>query len=204
MQVSASEVKELRDRTGAGFMDCKEALQEANGDMEKALLYLRQRGLSKAQRKVERAATEGVVASYIHHGSRVGVLIEVNCETDFVARNSEFQQLVKELAMQVAASRPRWMSREDVPSEELDKEREVLTLQAKGTGKPDAVVEKMVAGRMEKFFKENCLMEQPFIKDPEIDVAGHVRGIIAKLGENIVVRRFERYELGESLPQASA
>ncbi|MFQ6111245.1 MAG: translation elongation factor Ts [Nitrospinota bacterium] len=199
MQVSASEVKELRDRTGAGFMDCKEALQTAQGDMEKALLYLRQKGLSKAARKAERAASEGVVASYIHPGSRVGVLLEVNCETDFVARNSEFQELVKELAMQVAASKPRWVSREDVPSQALEREKEFLTLQARETGKPDAIVEKMVAGRMEKFFKENCLMEQPFIKDPDTDVASHIKGFMAKLGENIVVRRFERYELGESL-----
>jgi len=197
--ISASQVKELRERTGAGMMDCKKSLTETNGDMEKAIEYLREKGLAAAAKKAGRIATEGLVESYIHGGGRIGVLIEVNCETDFVAKTDEFKELVKDLAMQVAAASPQYVSREEVPQEVIEKEKTILRAQALNEGKPEKIVEKMVEGRIEKFFKEVCLLEQPFIKDPDKSVNDLVTEKIAKIGENIKVRRFVRFELGEGL-----
>ncbi|HHP50913.1 MAG TPA: translation elongation factor Ts [Moorella mulderi] len=197
--VSAAQVKELRERTGAGMMDCKRALEECGGDMEKAIEYLRKKGLATAAKKAGRVAKEGLVHAYIHGGGRIGVLIEVNCETDFVAKTEEFRQLVHDLAMQVAASRPEYISREDVPEEVINKEKEILTAQALAEGKPQNIVEKIVEGRLEKFFKEVCLLEQPFIKGMEKTVKDVITEAIARLGENIVVRRFARFEVGEGV-----
>lgn len=197
--ISAQQVKELRETTGAGMMDCKKALVETNGDMEKAVDYLREKGLAAAAKKSGRIAAEGIVESYIHGGGRIGVLIEVNCETDFVAKTPEFHSFVRDLAMQVAASNPQYLSRNDVPAEILDHEREVLKAQALNEGKPVKIIDKMVEGRVEKFYKEMCLLEQAFIKDPDQSVTDIVNAQIAKIGENIVVRRFVRYQMGEGL-----
>ncbi|MBO8137067.1 MAG: translation elongation factor Ts [Desulfotomaculum sp.] len=198
-EVTAKMVKELRERTGAGMMDCKKALQETNGDIDKAVDYLREKGLSKAAKKAGRVTAEGLVESYIHGNGRIGVLVEVNCETDFVAKNEEFKQLVKDIAMQVAAARPEYVRREEVPEEVIAKEKEVLKAQALNEGKPEHIVEKMVEGRLEKYFKEVCLLEQPFIKNPDVTVQQLVTEKIAKIGENISIRRFTRYELGEGI-----
>lgn len=197
--VSANDVKELRERTGAGMMDCKRALVEANGDMEKAAVILREKGLAKAAKKSDRIASEGLVVSYIHGNGKIGVLLEVNCETDFVARNEEFQTLCHDIAMQVAAAKPEFVSREEVPEEEIEKEKAILRAQALNEGKPEKIVEKMVEGRLEKYFQEVCLLEQPFIKDQDVTVQDIVKEAIAKLGENITVRRFARFVLGEGL-----
>ncbi len=199
MDVSAKAVKELRERTGAGMMDCKKALVETGGDLEKAIDHLREKGLAAAAKKAGRTASEGLVESYIHGVGKIGVLIEVNCETDFVAKTDEFRSFVRDLAMQVAASRPSYVSREEVPAEVIDKEKSILRAQALNEGKPEKIVDKMVEGRIEKFYKENCLVEQPFIKNPDVSVQDVIREAIAKLGENIVVRRFVRFELGEGL-----
>lgn len=196
MGVSAKLVKELRERTGAGMMDCKKALVETGGDLEKAIDFLREKGLAAAAKKAGRTASEGLVESYIH-GGKIGVLVEVNCETDFVAKTEQFRTFVRDLAMQVAAARPGYVSREEVPAEVVDKEKSILRAQALHEGKPEKIVEKMVEGRIQKFYKENCLVEQPFIKDPDISVQDVITDTIAKLGENIVVRRFVRFELGE-------
>jgi len=196
--IDASMVKQLRERTGAGMMECKKALAETGGDMEKAVDYLRERGLAQAAKKATREALEGIVDAYVHLGGRIGVLIEVNCETDFVARNEEFRSLVHDLAMQVAAQRPLYIRREDVPAEVVEKEREIQRTRALEEGKPAAVVDRIVAGRMDKFFQEICLMEQPFIKDEDMTVEELVKQKIAKIGENITVRRFVRFEVGES------
>lgn len=198
MAISAGLVKELRERTGAGMLDCKKTLEEANGDIEKAIDLLREKGLSKAAKKAGRIASEGIVDSYIH-GGRIGVLIEVNTETDFVAKNEDFKVFVRDMAMQVAASSPKYVSIEDVPEEEIEKEKEILRQQALNEGKPEHVVEKMVEGRIDKYFKEICLLEQPFIKDPDIVVKNLLAEKIAKIGENIKIRRFVRYEVGEGL-----
>lgn len=198
-EVTAEMVKELRDRTGVGMMDCKRALTETKGKMEEAIDYLREKGLAAAAKKAGRIASEGIVEAYIHGGGRIGVLIEVNCETDFVAKTSEFRSLVRDLTMQVAASRPEYVQREDVPPEITAREKEVLTAQALHEGKPVKIVNKIVEGRLEKFFKNNCLLEQQFIKNPDITVQQLITEHIAKLGENINVRRFTRYELGEGL-----
>ncbi|RMG19861.1 MAG: translation elongation factor Ts [Deltaproteobacteria bacterium] len=198
-QISASLVKQLRDQTGAGMMDCKKALTETGGDIEKAVDWLRQKGISKAAKKAGRAATEGKVASYIHAGGKIGVLIEVNCETDFAAKNEQFQQLVKDLAMHIAATNPLAVRREDLDPSILDKEREIYRAQALEEGKPEKVVDKIVEGRLEKFVKEQCLLEQPFVKDPDKTVGELVQEAIATIGENIQVRRFTRYVLGEGL-----
>lgn len=195
--ITPEQVKELRAKTGAGIMDCKKALTETNGDMEKAIVILREKGLAKAAQKQSRSATEGIIESYIHGNGRIGVLVEVNCETDFVARNEEFRNLAKDLAMQVAASNPKYLSREDVPAEVIEKEREILRAQAINEGKPEKVVDKIVDGRMEKFFEENCLLEQPFIKDPDKKVSQLIMEKIAVIGENITVSRFVRFERGE-------
>ncbi|CAB3392456.1 translation elongation factor Ts [Kyrpidia spormannii] len=199
MAITAAQVKELRERTGAGMMDCKKALTDAEGDMDKAIQLLRERGLAAAAKKAGRVATEGLVEAYIHGGGRIGVLVEVNCETDFVANTDEFRSLVKDIAMQVAASRPEYVRREEVPAEVIEKEKSIYRAQAEAEGKPAAIVERMVEGRLEKFYKEACLLEQPFIKNPDITVEQLVKEKISKIGENISVRRFSRFELGEGL-----
>jgi elongation factor Ts len=197
--ISAAMVKELRERTGAGMMDCKKALAETGGDIEKAVDYLREKGLAAAAKKAGRIAAEGMVESYIHGGGRIGVLVEVNCETDFVAKTDEFKALARDIAMQIAASKPEYVRREDVPGEVVTREKEVLAAQAANEGKPEKIIQKMVEGRVDKFFKEICLLEQPFIKDPDMNVQQLITAKIAKIGENISVRRFVRYELGEGL-----
>jgi elongation factor Ts len=196
MTISAELVKELRQKTGVGFMECKSALAEAGGDLEEAVVILRKRGLASAASKVGRETKEGLIGSYIHNG-KIGVMVEVNCETDFVARNADFQSLVKDIAMQIAASEPRFVRREDVPEDLLRREREIYLEQARATGKPEKVLEKIVDGRMEKFFSETCLLEQPFIKDPEMAVKDYLASYIQKIGENMQVRRFVRYRVGE-------
>lgn len=198
-EITAKSVAELRARTGAGMMECKKALTEVGGDLDKAVDYLRERGLAQAAKKAGRVAAEGIVDSYIHGGGRVGVLIEVNSETDFVARNDDFRNLVHELALQVAAARPQYVRREEVPEAVVQHEREIYTAQALNEGKPAHIAEKMVAGRLEKFYKETCLLEQPYIKDPDKTVQQIVTDAIARIGENISVRRFVRYEVGEGL-----
>jgi len=197
--ISASLVKELRERTGAGMMDCKKALVATDGDIEKAIDELRTKGLAKAAKKAGRVASEGVVSSYIHGGGRIGVLVEVNCETDFVAKTDEFKQLAYDIAMQIAASSPSFVKREEVPEDIINHEKSVLKAQALEEGKPEKVVEKMVEGRLEKYYKENCLLEQPFIKDPDKTVEQLVNENIAKIGENISIRRFARFEVGEGI-----
>lgn len=198
MSIKASQVKELRERTGAGMLDCRNALVETDGDIEKAVNLLREKGLSQAAKKSSRIAAEGLVDSYIH-GGRIGVLIEVNTETDFVAKNDEFKEFVRDLAMQVAAANPRFISREDVPEEEVEKEREILVHQVVNEGKPEHVADRIVEGRLGKFYEQICLLDQPFIKDPSITVKDLLNEKISKIGENIVIRRFTRYEVGEGL-----
>ena len=199
MAVSASDVKALREATGAGMMDCKKALTEADGNMEKATEILREKGLAAAAKKSGRIAAEGVVASYIHMGGRIGVLVEVNCETDFVAKTDQFQGFVRDIAMQIAASNPLYLSSEEVPQDTIDKEKEILRIQAINEGKPEKIVTNMVEGRIKKYFKEVCLLDQPFVKDPDKSIADYVKEQIAALGENITIRRFTRYEMGEGL-----
>lgn len=203
MAISAAQVKELREKTGAGMMDCKKALTEANGDMEKAIEILREKGLAAAAKKAGRVATEGLVEAYIHAGGRIGVLVEVNCETDFVAKTDEFRSFVRDIAMQIAAMNPKYVKREEVPAEEVNKEREILRTQALNEGKPEHIVDKMVEGRLEKYFKEVCLLEQPFIKDGDKTIEQIVKETIARIGENISVRRFVRFELGEGIEKKS-
>jgi elongation factor Ts len=198
MEVSATLVKDLREKTGAGMMDCKKALAETGGNLEKAVDYLRQKGLAAAAKKADRIATEGAVAAYVHPGSKIGVLVEVNCETDFVARTSEFQSLLKDVAMQVAAANPSFVRREEVPAEQLEKEKSIYRQQALESGKPEKVLDKIVEGKIERFYSENCLLEQAYIKDPDKKVLDIVNEAVARLGENIQVRRFARYHLGES------
>jgi len=198
-EVTAQMVKELRERTGAGFLDCKKALEEANGNMEEAILILRKKGLAKAEKKVGRQTADGLIGSYVHAGGKIGVLVEVNCETDFVARTDDFQTLVKEIAMQIAAMNPKYISPEDVPIEVLEREKEILREQVIKTGKSGPVVEKIVEGKLKKFFEENCLLEQPYIRDPNLMVKELIAQAIAKLGENIRVRRFVRFQLNEPL-----
>ncbi|GAB6157609.1 translation elongation factor Ts [Desulfotomaculum varum] len=198
-EISASMVKELRERTGAGMMDCKKALAEVGGDMEKAIEFLREKGLAAAAKKAGRIAAEGIVEAYIHGGGRIGVLVEINCETDFVAKNEDFRALAKDIAMQIAASKPEYVRREEVPADTIEKEREILRAQALNEGKPEKIVEKMVEGRIEKYYKEVCLLEQPFIKDGDKTVQQVINEAIAKIGEKIDVRRFTRYEMGEGL-----
>ena len=200
---TAQDVKELRERTGCGMMDCKKALTETNGDMDKAVEFLREKGLATAAKKASRIASEGLVDCYIHDGGRIGVMIEVNSETDFVAKNAEFKQLVHDLAMQVCVNSPAYVRREEVPADVINHEREIIRAQALNEGKPEKIVDKMVDGRIEKYFKEVCLMEQPFIKDPDITVSDLVTSKIATIGENITVRRFVRFERGEGLEKRS-
>lgn len=199
MNISASMIKELRERTSAGLNDCKKALTEMNGDMEKAADYLREKGLAAAAKKAGRIASEGIVEAYIHGGGRIGVLVEVNCETDFVARNDVFHSFVKDVAMHIAATNPLYVSKEDVPAEDIEKEKAVLKAQALNEGKPEKIVDKMVEGRISKFYENYCLLEQPFVKDPEKTVGDILNGLIATIGEKITVRRFVRYEKGEGL-----
>jgi len=204
MEINAALVKELRERSGAPMMECKAALVQAQGDLEGAHRILRQRGQATAAKRSAKATSEGVVGSYIHGGGRIGVLVEVNCETDFVARTADFQTLVKDLAMHIAASDPRFVDREEVTEKVLAEEREIYRQQAKATGKPDAVVEKIVAGKMEKYYQEFCLLEQAFVRDPNVSVRDVINGIIAKTGENIRVRRFVRFVLGQGDARSAA
>jgi elongation factor Ts len=199
MSISASLVKELRERTGAGMMDCKKALAENGGDIEKAVTYLREKGLAAAAKKAGRVAAEGLIESYIHGAGRIGVLVEVNCETDFVALTDDFKGLVRDIAMQIAAAKPEFISREEVPAEILEKERDILRAQAINEGKPEKIADKMVEGRIEKYYKDVCLLEQPFIKDTNFTIQQLLTEKIAKIGENISIRRFARYELGEGI-----
>ncbi|HHV77164.1 MAG TPA: translation elongation factor Ts [Syntrophothermus lipocalidus] len=196
-------VKELRERTGCGMMDCKNALVEAGGDLEKAIEVLRSKGLAKAAKKAGRVASEGLVEAYIHLGGRIGVLVEVNCETDFVAKTNEFKQLCRDIAMQIAAARPEFVTRDEVSPEIIEREKRILRQQALNEGKPEKVIEKMVEGRMEKYFKENCLLEQVFIKDQDKTIQEVVNEYIVRLGENITVRRFARFEVGEGIEKKS-
>ncbi len=199
MSITAQMVKDLRERTGAGMMDCKTALTETGGDMEKAIDLLRKKGLAAAAKKSGRVAAEGTVSSYIHAGGKIGVLVEVNCETDFVARTEEFLDLVKDIAMHIAAADPRYASREEVRPEDLDREREIYREQALASGKPASVVDKIVDGKVSKFYAETVLVEQPFIKDPDVTVGELIVRKVAKIGENIRVRRFVRFKLGEGI-----
>jgi elongation factor Ts len=199
MMITAEMVKELRTLTGAGMMDCKKALLETGGDKEKAINFLREKGLAKAAKRAGRIAAQGVVDSYIHLGGKVGVMVEVNCETDFVARNEEFRAFARDICLQVAATNPAYLSREDVPEEVIENEKEILRRQAANEGKPEKIIDKIVNGRIEKFFQENCLMEQPFIKDQDKAVKDLLTEKIAKIGENIIIRRFVRFEMGEGL-----
>jgi elongation factor Ts len=201
--VSVVLVRELRDKTGAGLLDCQKALGEAGDDLEKAVRLLRERGLAKAAKKTSRAAAEGTIGAYIHPGGKIGVLVEVACETDFVAKTAEFQQLVKDLAMQVAAVLPRFVSREDVPAAEIESERAIYRERARQSGKPDKVLDRIVEGQVEAFYKEVCLLEQPFIKQSDRTVEEIVKDAIVRLGENVAVRRFARFQLGETAKKES-
>jgi elongation factor Ts len=198
-EVTTAMVKELREKTGAGMMDCKKALQATNGDMDAAVDYLREKGLAAAAKKAGRIAAEGLVTSYIHMGGRIGVLVEVNCETDFVAKTDEFAQLAKDIAMHIAASKPEYVSREEIPESVLEHERSIYRAMAENEGKPAHIIDKIVEGRLEKYFQEVCLLEQPFVKDPDMTVGELLNEKIAKIGEKISVRRFVRYERGEGL-----
>ena len=199
MEVTATLIKDLRERTGAGMSDCKKALTEVGGDMDKAIDYLRTKGLAKAAKKAGREATEGAVVSYIHGGGRIGVLVEVNCETDFVARNEDFQTFTREVTLQIAAMSPQFVRKEEVSQDVIDRERDVLVAKAKETGKPEPVVQKMVDGQISKWLKEICLLDQAWVKNPDKTIDQVQQELIAKIGENIKVRRFVRFELGEGL-----
>ena len=194
--VSAVLVKELREKTGAGIMDCKEALTECDADMEKAVEFLRKKGLATAAKRAGRAMTEGIVQPYVHLGGKLGVLVEVNCETDFVAKNEDFQEFAKNMAMQIAATNPVGITADDVPQEVVDKEMEIYREQAREMGKPEKIIDKIAQGKMEKFYKDSCLLNQPYVKDPNITVQDLLNELIAKIGENISVRRFTRFQVG--------
>ena len=196
--ISAAQVKELREKTGAPMMDCKQALTEAKGNLEEAIVLLRKKGVSVAAKKAARVTSEGSVASYIHAGGKIGVLVEVNCESDFVARTEDFKELIHDIAMHVAASDPKFVRKEDVTPEAFEREKDIYRAQATATGKPPQVVEKIVAGKMEKFYEEVCLLEQPFIKDQTINISQLIAAKIGKLGENIAVRRFARFKVGDA------
>ncbi len=199
MEFTAKDVMDLRGRTGAGMMDCKKALTATEGNMEKAIDYLREKGLAAAAKKQSRIAAEGIVDSYVHMGGKVGVLLEVNCETDFVAKTDEFKELVHDIALQIVASAPEYVRREEVRADHLEHEQEILAAQARNEGKPEKIIEKMVQGRVDKFYKEVCLLEQPFVKNPDITIEQLVNEKIAKIGEKISVRRFVRYKMGDGL-----
>ncbi len=199
MAITAAQVKELREATGVGMMECKKALTETNGDFEKAMEWLRKKGIASAEKKAGRVAAEGVVESYIHMGGKIGVMIEVNCETDFVAKTPEFKNFVRDIAMHIAAANPSYLNREEVPAEILEKEREILRAQALNEGKPEKIIDRMVEGRVEKYYKENCLVDQQFVKNPDMTITQFVNERIQTTGENIKIRRFVRYEMGEGL-----
>jgi elongation factor Ts len=203
MEISASLVKELREKTGAGMMDCKKALAETAGDFEKAIEYLRKKGIASASKKAGRATKEGAVASYIHGEGKVGVLVEINCETDFVARTEQFRQLMKDVSMHIAAASPQWVVPEEVPAEVIAKEKEIAVAQMQASGKPAAVLEKIAEGKVKKFYEDTCLMLQPFVKDPNKTIETILKETIATLGENITIRRFARFVLGESAKAAA-
>jgi elongation factor Ts len=203
-EITAQMVKQLRERTGAGILECKKALQETGGDMEEAVVVLRKWGLASAAKKASRSTKQGLIGSYIHAGSQIGVLVEVNCETDFVARTDEFRELVHDIAMQVAAADPKYIRREDVPQEVVEKEREIQRARVLAEGKPPHVADKIVEGRLAKFFEEVCLYEQPFIKDNSLTVGDLIKAKIAKIGENITVSRFVRFKVGDSQPEPEA
>ena len=196
--ISADLGKQLREKTGAGIMDCKTALSDNNGDMEKAIEFLRKKGLATAAKRAGRAVSEGTIQSYIHMGGKLGVLVEVGCETDFVAKNDDFQEFARNIAMHIAASNPLGIVSEDIPQETLDKEMEIYKAQAKETGKPDNILEKIAQGKLQKFVKENCLMDQPYVRNPDITVADLLNELIAKIGENITIKRFSRFQVGVS------
>jgi len=195
--ISATMVKQLREKSGAGMMDCKQALVECDADIDKAIDFLRKKGLATAQKRAGRAMTEGTIQSYIHMGGKLGVLVEINCETDFVAKNEDFIQFSKNIAMHIAATNPLGLRAEDVPEETVQRERDIYTAQALETGKPENVIAKIVDGKMNKFFKENCLLNQPYVRDPDLAVEDVLNELIAKIGENITIRRFVRFQTGE-------
>lgn len=197
MAVTTEQVKELREKTGAGLMDCKRALTEANGDLEQALDILRKRGIEVARKREGKAASEGTIASYVHAGDQIGVLVEVNCETDFVARTDRFKEFARDAAMQVAALQPKWVAPEDVPDEVLEREREVLREQAQQEEKPEHIVEKMVEGRLNKFYEEFCLLKQPYIRDDSVTIEDKLNELVTAVGERIVIPRFVRFQVGE-------
>jgi elongation factor Ts len=199
MDITAEQVKTLREKTGVGLMDCKEALKVSSGDMGKAVDYLREKGLAKAQKRVGRAATEGNIAVYIHMGGKIATMVEVNCETDFVAKTDQFQAFAKDVAMQVTAAMPTYVKREDVPEEVKEKEKEIYRKQALESGKPEKILDKIAEGKLEKFYEDTCLLEQAFIKNPDTTIKALLDDLIAKMGENILIRRFVRYQLGETV-----
>jgi elongation factor Ts len=199
MEITAEQVKMLREKTGVGLMDCKEALKASEGNMDKAVDYLREKGLAKAQKRAGRSATEGTIAVYVHMGGKIATMVEVNCETDFVAKTDQFQAFAKDLAMQVTATNPTYVKREDVPGEVRDKEKSIYRKQAKESGKPDKILDKIAEGKLEKFYQEVCLLEQPFIKNPEVTVKELLEDLVSKMGEHMLVRRFVRYQLGETV-----
>jgi len=196
-KISAATVKELREKTGAGIMDCKEALSESNGDISKAVDFLRKKGLATAAKRAGRATTEGIVESYIHMDSKLGVLVEINCETDFVAKNDDFKEFAKNIAMHITATNPVGIRQEDVPKETIDKEKEIYRAQVLEMGKPEKIVDKIVEGKLKKYFKDNCLMNQDYVRDPNITIEDLLNEIVAKIGENITIKRFARFKIGE-------
>ena len=202
MEVSANMVKDLREKTGAGMMDCKKALAETGGDFQKALDYLRQKGLATAVKRAGRVASEGRIGAYIHAGGKIGVMVEVNCETDFVAKTDDFQAFAKDIAMHIAASNPSCIRREEVTVEVLEREKEIYRAQARDAKKPEKVIDKIVEGKLEKFYGETCLLEQPFVKDPDLTIQDLLNGLIGKLGEKIEIRRFTRYQVGEGIAKS--
>jgi elongation factor Ts len=204
MDIDASAVKDLRQKTGAGIMDCKRALKEAQGNVDKAIEFLRKKGLAKAAKRTGRSAHEGLVESYIHPGGRIGVLVEVNCETDFVARTQEFKDFVRDISMHIAAANPQYLTRENVPEEVIQKEKDILKVQTLEMGKPEKVVDRIVEGRMEKFFSEVCLLEQAYVKDLDVTVEELLNSLMGKIGERISVRRFTRYQLGEEAEETAS
>jgi elongation factor Ts len=201
MDISADAVKKLREKTGVGLMDCKEALKQSEGDMEKAMDYLREKGLAKLQKRMGKVASEGSIVSYIHTGGKIGAMVEVNCETDFVANTKEFQEFARDIAMQITASNPLYVKREDVSQDIIDKEKEIYKKQALESGKPEKIIEKIAEGKLEKFYQEICLVEQSYIKNPDITVKELVEELIVKMGEKILINRFVRFQLGETIEE---
>lgn len=204
MEISVELVKDLRQRTGAGVIDCKTALQEAKGNMDAAIDYLRRKGLATAAKKAGRIATDGLVSSYIHAGGKMGVLVEINCETDFVAKTEDFQTFVKNIAMHIAAANPQYIRREEIPEEVLEREREIYRTQALDAGKPQKVIDKIIEGKMERFYSEVCLLEQTYVRDSDLTIKELLEAMIAKVGENMAIRRFTRFQLGEGLSSLSS